>query len=554
MGLLVVAEKSSVARAIRLAVRPPAVVALRGHFLELDFPKEYNSWRSVDPKELFRAPVTWVVRDRRAYSEVLRAVKGADGVVIATDNDAEGELIGYEVLLTARKALGRDPAFKRMRFNAATPAELKKAWSSLEPDLKWGWVWKALFRHRFDLVTGAAFTRLMTLSKKVRPDGKLVSWGSCQSPTLWFVYEREMEIRNFKPEKYWVVSAIIDAHGVKVKVLTEPFKGEDEAKRVYAVARVVKQALIKDFKLKDQVAHKPLPTDTDAMLQELARAFGLSGAKAMSIAEDLYADGFISYPRTETNMWVGVNHKQVLSMLSATHLGRFFNAADLNPRSGKRNDGAHPPIHPTGAYSGSDLKGRIWEFLARRYLANTVGKDALFKAWSLSVSLNGVSMSASNKYFVDRGFYKLFPYFEPKDTLYIPQLQAGERLPVLDVELEEKETKPPPRLTEAELLRLLKNNGIGTDATRADYPQIIVERGYAWKKGKAFFLSELGEGVIKVLEGADSRLVTPETRRYVEELMVKVERWELSLEKALEESLNTYKNIYETVERKLTGF
>jgi len=209
--LLVVAEKPSVARTIRLAVKPPHVLALRGHFLELDFPKQYNVWRNADPKELFRAPVAWAVRDRRAYSELTRAAKSANAIAIATDNDAEGELIGYEVLLAARKALGRDPPYKRMRFNAATPAELRKAWSSLEPSLRWNWVWKALFRHRFDLVTGAAYTRLLTLSRKLNSRGEVISWGSCQGPALWFVYKREMEIRNFKPERYWVVSAALNA-------------------------------------------------------------------------------------------------------------------------------------------------------------------------------------------------------------------------------------------------------------------------------------------------------------------------------------------------------
>ncbi|MEM3647484.1 MAG: DNA topoisomerase, partial [Thermofilum sp.] len=217
MKFIVVAEKPSVARIIRSTLKLPSV-ALRGHFLEIDFPREYNRWRRVDPKELFRAPVVWVVRDKGTYRSVLSSVKGVDAIVIATDNDSEGELIGYEVFLTAKKVLKRSPVIKRLRFNAATPEELMKAWRKLESGLRWGWVWKALFRHRFDLVTGAAFTRLLTLSGKVGNDGGLISFGSCQTPTLWFVYRREMEIRNFKPEKYWVISAVTDAHGVKVKV------------------------------------------------------------------------------------------------------------------------------------------------------------------------------------------------------------------------------------------------------------------------------------------------------------------------------------------------
>ena len=307
-----------------------------------------------------------------------------------------------------------------MRFNAATPAELRRAWASLEPSLRWSWVWKALFRHRFDLATGAAYTRLLTLSRKINSDGRLVSYGSCQSPCLWFVYRREMEIRNFKPEKFWVISAVLDVHGVRVKVSTEPIKDAVEARRLYSLAEKAGYADVNAFQLEDDVVHKPLPTDTDALLQELARAFGLSGAKAMAVAEALYAEGFISYPRTETNMWVGVDHRQVLDMLSKTPLGGLINMADYSPRSGKRNDGAHPPIHPTAHYSGRDLKGKVWEFLARRYLANAVGRDAKLKRWRLGVALNGVPMAAANRYFIDKGFYAIFSYFELRDTLQIP--------------------------------------------------------------------------------------------------------------------------------------
>lgn len=114
--MLVVAEKPSVAKDIRFAVRPaPYVVALRGHFMELDFPKEYNYWRGVDPKELSRA------------------LRDGGMVVIATNNDSEGELIGYEVLLAAEKVLGWEPQYRRMRSNVAAPQELRRTWLSLEP-------------------------------------------------------------------------------------------------------------------------------------------------------------------------------------------------------------------------------------------------------------------------------------------------------------------------------------------------------------------------------------------------------------------------------------
>ncbi|MDH5806980.1 MAG: DNA topoisomerase [Candidatus Methanomethylicaceae archaeon] len=549
--MLVITEKPSVAIKIREIITPPPnTFSLRGHLLELDFPKEYNHWKSIDPKILFEAPIIWTIRDYKTYELLEKALRKTNKIIIATDNDPEGELIGYEILLIAKKIFGDFPIFKRMRFNTITPSELIESWSRLESDLKWGWVWKALFRHKFDLITGAAYTRLLTLSKKFG-NNNLISWGSCQSPTLWFVYQREMEIRNFKSEKYWVISALININGIEVKVSTTPIRDQSLAQKLYLNAKNAKYAIVEDFELKDEIINKPLPTDTDSMLQELTKLYGISGVKIMSIVEDLYAEGFISYPRTETNVWVNVNHEEILKLLLKTPLKKFIIIKNYNPRSGRKNDNAHPPIHPTNYYSASDLKGRIWEYIARRYLANVVGQDAKLKKWNLKVKLNEVLMDASNKYFINKGFFEIFPYFEPKELLYIPRLEKGQKIPIINVKLEERKTKPPSRLTEAELLRLLEANSIGTDATRADYPNIIVERGYVIKKMKRFYLCKIGEELIKILEGIDKRLVTPETRRYVESLMTEVESGKLSIEEALKKSLEIYKGLYEKLAKAL---
>jgi len=130
-------------------------------------------------------------------------------------------------------------------------------------------------------------------------------------------------------------------------------------------------------------------------------------------------------------------------------------------------------------------------------------------------------------------------------------LRIGEKLPIVEVKLEEKKTKPPPRLTESELLRLLERHSIGTDATRADYPQIIVERGYAEKKRKSFYLSDLGETLVNLLRDVDERLVTPDTRRYVEQLMAEVEARRISVDSALNEALKIYENLFDKVSIKL---
>jgi DNA topoisomerase IA len=554
MVLIVIAEKGSVARDIRFKVNAPLVtIDLRGHLLELDFPAEYRRWDKVEPKRLFDAKVDWAIRDEKAYKELTSTLSQYENptLVLATDNDHEGELIAYEVLIVARKILGENLRFKRMRFNSTVREELLKAWNSLEDDLKWSWVWKAYFRHKFDLITGAIYTRLLTLSaRKAGGNVKLLSWGSCQTPTLWFILKREKEIRGFKPEIYYVIEAEVNVKGVKVKFSSKPVKEENEALKLYSKVKNIDKATVTGFELNVEAERKPYPTETDRMLQELTKITGLSSARIMSEAEELYAEGYISYPRTQTNQWTKIDHKKILDMLSRSFLIEYLENRRINPRSGSRNDGAHPPIYPTKVYWGENVKRKIWEYIARRYLANVVYDDARLIRWRLNIDVEGVKLDSKGRYFVDEGFYKVFPYFKPKETFRIPEVKQGEVLPVERVKLSRRKTKPPPRLSEAELLRLMEEYGIGTDATRHEFPNLILNRGYAVKKGKTFMLTELGETLLELLSKVDGSLITPETRRLVEETMIRVEKGEISSEEALNETLKIYQRLYFKLEEK----
>ncbi|MHC1586392.1 MAG: DNA topoisomerase, partial [Candidatus Hecatellaceae archaeon] len=416
----------------------------------------------------------------------------------------------------------------------------------------WGWVWKAYFRHKFDLITGAIYTRALTLSaRKAGRDVRLISWGSCQTPTLWFIMERERQIRSFKPETYYTLEALVKISNIVLKLSSRTIKSEAEAKALYERAKQAEAALVEAFTSQREVERRPLPAETDSMLQDLTKILGVSGAKIMAEAEQLYAEGYISYPRTQTNQWVDVDHHRILLMLASSQLAGYVKLENLNPRNGSKNDGAHPPIYPTKVYSYRDFKGRIWEYLARRYLANTVYDDAIYRRWKLVANLAGVRLEASGRHFVDEGFYKVYPYFKPRELQWVPELHPGDRLPVLEVKLVKRKTKPPPRLSESELLRLLEAHGIGTDATRHEFPAIVLSRGYAVKQGKTFKPTELGEQLLNLLSMVDRRLVTPETRRLVEETMARVEKGEIESEKALREVLKVYRELYLKLEETL---
>ncbi|RLF99407.1 MAG: DNA topoisomerase III, partial [Thaumarchaeota archaeon] len=260
--------------------------------------------------------------------------------------------------------------------------------------------------------------------------------------------------------------------------------------------------------------------------------------------------GFISYPRTETNKYrPGFNFNQPLRA-AVEGLGITLPSIEAKPRQGKRDDGAHTPIYPVMAYKGSGIHLRVWRYVAKRFLANAFYRDALKTERSAELDLAGIKMKAAGSKLLEPGFYEIYDYFRPSDNP-IPRLEKGEKVTVISLKLHEGRTRPPKRLTESDLLKLMEEHGIGTDATRASFPKLIMDRGYAVKRGKVFKPTDLGLKLIEVLETIDPKLVTPETRRRVEEFMNLIEAGRISYEEALEKAAEEYKKLFEKLKDRI---
>jgi len=555
MFSVIVAEKPSVAKRIKAAIRGEKVLvtAVRGHVFDSEFPEGFG-WRECNPSKLFDVrEFRDEVRDVRSVEELRRVFRGAELLVIATDNDSEGELIGAEILKIWRD-IKRDAPYKRMRFNSTSYEELRKAWKNLEDDLNWRWVMKALFRQRFDLISGAAFTRLLTLSaRKHNRDVRLISWGSCQAPTLWFVVKREKERMNFRSKPFWILKAIFQTDsGERFEAESDRFWNLNDARRAYQKAQLAAHGVVQKFDEKLVKILRPTPLRTDDMLRDLTKITGQSAARILQVAEDLYAEGFISYPRTETNKYrSGFDFDQPLKA-AVEGLRITLPCVEAKPRQGRKDDGAHTPIYPVMAYKGSGIHLKVWRYVAKRFLANAFYRDALKTERSVEFDLAGIKMKAAGSKLVEPGFYEIYDYFRPSDNP-IPKLERGERVAVISLKLHEGRTRPPKRLTESDLLKLMEEHGIGTDATRASFPKLIMDRGYAVKRGKVFKPTDLGLKLIQVLESIDPKLVTPETRRRIEELMAMIESGEITYEKALEKAVQEYKPLYLELENKISS-
>jgi len=554
MKYIVVAEKPSVARRIREALRDRDIVvtSVRGHLMDSEFPEGYG-WGRCRPRELFKVrEFIDEVGDKKSLVELRKIFRGGGILVIATDNDSEGELIGMEILKIWRKVNG-NKQYMRMRFNSTDYNELRRAWRSLEETLNWRWVSKALFRQRFDLVTGAAFTRLLTeYARKVEGRDGLVSWGSCQSPTLWFIVQRERERESFRPRKFWTIKAVLEnSKGERFEAESGRFWSRDEAEKIHNEALKATDAVVEGFDEKHENVSRPTPLRTDDMIRDSAKITGLSAARILDIAEDLYAEGYISYPRTDTNRYkLDFDYSQPLKA-SCRGLEVRVEAV-FNPRQGRLDDGAHTPIYPVQPYLGEDVRRTVWEYVARRFLANGFYQDAVRCLRRADIKVGPALLKASGSYTVDPGFYMVYPYFKPEEDP-IPSLEKNEKLRIASLKLHEGSTKPPERLTEPELLKILEENGIGTDATRASYPKLILDRGYAVKEDKTFKPTELGMKLIDFLESVDEKLITPDTRRMVEEIMAMIDSGGISYDEALDKALREYEELFIKLEDALSA-
>jgi len=554
VAFVVVAEKPSIARRIRAALGGDIIVlSVRGHVTGSDLPKGFWEWRLDSLHGIFRVRrFREVVRDPHVHRQLLNSFKKNRGarLVIATDNDSEGELIGAEILSIWVRVNGGGGVL-RMRLGSVDLEEIRRAWRGLERGLNWRWVEKARFRERFDLATGAAFTRALTLASKRYSRGiKLISWGSCQTPTLWLVVQRERERMAFKPQPFWVIKAVLETgRGERFEAEGRRFERREVAERLFREARD-SEAVVKRYSEKESRVLRPLPIRTDDMLRDLTRITGATAAKLLQVAENLYAEGHISYPRTDTNVYrSGFDFSKPLEK-ARKGLGMEIRRPP-SPRQGNRDDGAHTPIYPLSPPpSRTGLEWSVWEYVARRFLANAYYGDAARVEQRAVILLGPVELTASGSKTMDLGFLTVYPYFRPSDKP-LPEMRAGDNLRVVEIWLHQGMTSPPERLSEADLLRLMEEHGIGTDATRASFPKLIIDRGYAIKRGEAIIPTRLGMSLIEALEMVEGSLATTDTRRRVEEYMDLIEKGAISYSEAIEKSLTIYEQLFTRLEKRI---
>jgi DNA topoisomerase I len=536
-------------------------IGLKGHVLNPAFPEDYDSWQKIDPRDLIDAPLIKQPTDKNVVRAIKKVAKDADDLVIATDYDREGELIGLEALeeiVEANPKLGTAEGvtedgtpIKRARYSALTKEEIENAFSNLD-ELSMPLAKAGAARQDIDLIWGATLTRAVSRATR-RFGANFLSVGRVQSPTLGLIVERELERRAHVPEPFWEITATF-AHpdgSFEAQHATDRFWKEEEAKA--ALEGTKSPGTVTEIKARKQTRKPPTPLNTTAFTTDASNRLGITPSRAMRIAEDLYMDGYISYPRTDNTVYPSsLDTRQLVADLvkveEFTAAAPLLDKPELAATRGKKETTDHPPIYPTQAVNPKRLEARsdahrkVYELVARRFLAT-------FSEPMVSESTRADIRAGSEDYFVrgsvviDPGFASIYTYARSADT-EIPKLTEGQELEVEgEPELIAKETPPPPRISQGKLIEMMEERGLGTKATRADIIQKLYYRGYV--HGNPPEPSETG---VKMYEGFKRyvpRVADSEMTAQLEAEMDQIADGEMTKDDVLTDSRDALRSAYD---------
>ena len=529
------------------------VLASYGHVRDL-VPKE----GAVDPERDFAMRYDLIDKNERHVEAIAKAAKGADALYLATDPDREGEAISWHIgeILKERGLVGDKP-LHRVVFTEITPRAIKEAMAAPR-EVSSDMVNAQQARRALDYLVG--FNLSPVLWRKVQ---RGLSAGRVQSPALRMIVEREEEIEAFISREYWTVEAQL-AHpaqpfsarltkldGKKFEQFDLTNEADAEAARGRLLAAAGGKLLVTQVQSKERKRRPAPPFITSTLQQEAARKLGFSTSRTMRIAQKLYEGvelgsegtvGLISYMRTDSTH---LSQEAVDELRQA--IARDFGAHALPPTANvyktksKNAQEAHEAIRPTSALRSPkamakflDADGaRLYELIWKRAIACQMIHATLN---TVSVDLEAGSahaFRASGTTVVDPGF--LAVYEEGKDAKgaddedegrKLPALRKDETIPLSAILADQHFTEPPPRYSEASLVKALEEYGIGRPSTYASIIQTLLNREYVWLDARRFRPSDVGRAVAKFLSGHFTQYVDYDFTAKLEDELDAVSRGE----------------------------
>jgi DNA topoisomerase-1 len=524
------------------------VVGLKGHIVNIDYPRGFNQWTKIPPRDLIDVEPCKKISEKAIASALKSLVDKNPFLIVATDFDREGELIGVEVV-DLLKSYNKDISeIKRARFSAITNYEIKNAFDKLV-DVDYNLSNAGEARQVIDLVWGAVLTRFISLTSN-RLGKDFLSIGRVQSPTLAILVEREKEIKNFKPKKFWKILARLRKERLfNAEHSLGIFWNEEEANNVYEKIKDSKEATVKKVEKTRLNEPPPAPFNTTSFLQS-ASSLGFSASKAMNIAEELYMRGLISYPRTDNTVYPrSLNIKAILEKLLKSSFSKeaseVLDKGRGRPTRGRKQTTDHPPIHPVevpGRKLNPDQE-RIYELVCRRFLA-TLAKDAVSEITKVSIDISGEDFKAQGYRLIEPNWKNIYIYVREKRKT-LPVLEVGEKVKISSIDLKEDETKPPKRYTQGSLIAKMEQLSLGTKSTRHEIINKLYSRRYI--TGSPLVPTSTAIAVVDALMDCD--VVKPQMTSVLEEDMNAIVEGKKTLQETVKESREMLTEVMKSLEK-----
>ncbi|WP_297898880.1 DNA topoisomerase I [Methanobrevibacter sp.] len=446
--------------------------------------------------------------------------KGADKYIHACDYDIEGTLIGFNALKYACGESSIDIT-SRMKFSTLTKKDLIEAYNNqIELDIPQ--VNGGIARHIVDFYFGVNISKALTNAvRKAKYKYLQLSAGRVQTPTLSILVDREKEIQSFVPEPYWLIKALLQNNSEKEDIIADHIDGKIfDSKRAEKIFERCQGAdsTIDKLKITETIRKPPIPFNLGGLQSEAHTVFGFSPKKTQTIAQNLYTEGYASYPRTSSQkLPESLEFDKIFAQLSENEVFKKHIDAlsqKIKPNEGKKTDAAHPAIHPTGIIPkklDSD-SAKIYELIVYRFIS-VFSENSKLETLRVDLSVDKEKFFFKRKRVSFMGWLDHYPFRKIEEDVF-PTLKKGDKLKVNEILSEEKETKPPARYNEASLIKELEKRELGTKATRADIIAKLYDRKYI--SGKKIEVNQLGMNIISNLQEYCKNLTSEELTRDLE--------------------------------------
>lgn len=516
------------------------VASAVGHIFSL---KEANG--SVGEIPVF--DVKWVpahMSDKSAghtkdYIKALEALAKKAGVYVsACDYDIEGSLIGFNAI---RFIAGTEKG-KRMKFSALTKEDIIKAFEEMG-ELDYNNAYAGETRHILDWYWGINLSR--ALMQSIRNAGlyKVMSIGRVQGPTLDILVKREKEILAFKAEPFWQLH--VEKDGIQYLHEKDKFWDEYEALRAYE--RTALSGKVKSVEKREVRVPPPYPFDLTSLQIEAYRVFKMSPKEVLQLAQNLYENSYISYPRTSSQQLPpSLGLKGILERIAKiddySKEARFLLSNNLlKPKDGPKSDPAHPAIHPTGIHGKmGEREKKLYDLIVRRFLA-CFGEGAVKESTKVTLDMGGEHYIGKGMVVKKDGWIQLYGRYYAPEEERLPLLESGQEFRADRKHKEKKMTQPPKRYTPTSLVKALEKSNLGTKATRATIIDTLFKRDYV--RSESIEVSEYGMKVHEVLHKYCPEILDEKLTRSFEEKIEKIQEGKEQEERVLGEAREVLKKI-----------